>query len=179
VASSKTSRPEIEGVIGQSVGPQIEKLETEFGLLKRIIPIFSKPGTRQIKYKIEDNFLNFWFRFIYKYRSAIEIRNFKYVRDIVERDYSIYIGRILEKYFQEKLILTGNYSEIGTYWEKSNLNEIDLVALNEDKKIMLLGEVKLNPKAIRLGELEAKSLNIAASHREYKIIYQGFSVRDM
>lgn len=63
LASSKTSRPEIEGELGMSVGPQIKNLETDFNLIKRVIPIFAKPQTRQIKYYIDDNFLNFWFSF--------------------------------------------------------------------------------------------------------------------
>ncbi|GHV25712.1 ATPase [Spirochaetia bacterium] len=179
IASSKTSRPEIESVIGQSVGPQIERLENEFRLIRRIIPIFAKPGTRQIRYTIEDNFLKFWFRFIYKYRSAIEIGNYAYVREIIERDYSTYAGSILEKYFREKLIQSGEYSAIGTYWEKGNLNEVDIVAVNDDKKRMLVGEVKLNPKELRLSELERKAAVLSASRPKYKVETMGLSVKDM
>ena len=116
LASSKTSRPEIEGELGMSVGPQIKNLETDFNLIKRVIPIFAKPQTRQIKYYIDDNFLNFWFRFIYKYRSVIEIGNFDYLKDIIRRDYTVYVGRVLEKYFREKLILSKRYSAILGKW---------------------------------------------------------------
>ncbi|GHV80553.1 hypothetical protein AGMMS49944_23440 [Spirochaetia bacterium] len=179
IASSKTSRPEIENVIGQSVGPQIERLENEFRLIRRIIPIFAKPGTRQIRYVIEDNFLKLWFRFIYKYRSAIEIGNYTYVREIIERDYSTYAGLVLEKYFREKLMQSGEYSAIGTYWEKGNLNEVDLVAVNDDKKRMLVGEVKLNPRELRLSELERKAAVLSASRPKYKVELVGFSVKDM
>jgi AAA+ ATPase superfamily predicted ATPase len=179
IASSKTSRPEIESIIGQSVGPHIDRLEKEFSLIRRITPIFSKPGSRQIRYTIDDNFLNFWFRFIYKYRSAVEIGNYAYVRSIIERDYSSYAGLILEKYFREKLIQSGNYSAIGAYWEKGNLNEIDIVAVNEDKKYMLIGEVKLNPKELRMKELEAKAAAIVGGHRDYTVEFAGLSVKDM
>lgn len=40
----------------------------------------------------------FWFRFIYKYSGAIEIGNLSYVKNIVQRDYQTYSGKILLKY---------------------------------------------------------------------------------
>ncbi|MEN6384112.1 MAG: DUF234 domain-containing protein [Phycisphaerales bacterium] len=52
--------------------------------------INAKPGSRLVKYKIHDNFLNFWFRFIYRNMSAIEIENFDYVKDIIKRDFKAY-----------------------------------------------------------------------------------------
>ncbi|MDR3260878.1 MAG: ATP-binding protein [Tannerella sp.] len=177
IASSRTSRTEIESEIGRSVGPQIEKLESEFNLIKRIIPISAKPGTKQIKYAIDDNFLHFWFRFIYKYRSAIEISNIEYVREIVERDYKTYIGRILEKYFREKFILSRQFSAVGSYWDNSN--EIDIVAINDDKKCLTIGEVKLNPKQLRMQELEAKAINLSSKYGNYKVDFVGLSIEDM
>ncbi|GHV82560.1 ATPase [Spirochaetia bacterium] len=179
IASSKTSRPDIESIIGQSVGPHIERLENDFMLIKRVIPLFAKPGTRQIRYTIDDNFLTFWFRFIYKYRSAIEIGNRAYIRNILDRDYTTYAGRILEKYFREKLILSGKYSAIGSWWEKGNLNEIDIVAVNDTKKEMLIGEVKLQAKEIKMKELEAKATGLIEDHRDYTVTFAGFSTADM
>ncbi|GHV87871.1 ATPase [Spirochaetia bacterium] len=179
IASSKTSRPDIESIIGQSVGPHIERLENDFMLIKRVIPLFAKPGTRQIRYTIDDNFLTFWFRFIYKYRSAIEIGNRAYIRNILDRDYTTYAGRILEKYFREKLILSGKYSAIGSWWEKGNLNEIDIVAVNDTKKEMLIGEVKLQAKEIKMKELEAKAAGLIENHRDYAVTFAGFSTADM
>jgi AAA+ ATPase superfamily predicted ATPase len=179
IASSKTSRPEIESIIGQSVGPYIERLENDFMLIKRVIPLFAKPGTRQIRYAVDDNFLTFWFRFIYKYRSAIEIGIRAYVRDILDRDYTSYAGRILEKYFREKLILSGRYSAIGSWWERGNLNEIDIIAVNDAKKQMLIGEVKLQAKELRIRELEAKVAGLVGDYRDYAVTFAGFSVEDM
>lgn len=179
IATSKTSRPEIEGELGASVGPQLKNLEEDFNIIGRTIPLFSKPNTRQIRYFINDNFLNFWFRFIYKYRSAVEISNLDYIRNIVERDYNTYIGRILEKYFREQLILTKKWSDVGSYWESGNKNEIDIIALNEFDKKILIGEVKHNPNELSIGLLKHKANKIAASHKKYEIEYKGYSPEDM
>ena len=179
IASSKTSRSEIESVLEMSVGGYLERLDADFGLIRKVRPVLAKSGSRNLKYSISDNFLNFWFRFIYKYRSSIEIGNFDYVRSIVERDYATFSGLILEKYFVEKMILSQKYSTIGTYWEKANQNEIDIVAINEMEKKALFAEVKRKKENINLNVLKEKSTKIAQSLPGYEISYQGFSIEDM
>ena len=87
IASSKTSRTEMESILGGSVGGFLDRLENEYQIIEKVKPIFAKPNSRKIKYQIKDNFLNFWFRFIYKNRSAIEIGNYEYVKEIVRRDF--------------------------------------------------------------------------------------------
>jgi uncharacterized protein len=64
IASSKTSRSEIESVLEKNVGGYLDKLENEYAIISSLRPILSKPGSRNVKYLISDNFLNFWFRFI-------------------------------------------------------------------------------------------------------------------
>ncbi len=179
IASSKTSRSEMESILERNIGGYLEKLELEYSIIKKVKPIFAKEGSRTVKYEIVDNFFNFWFRFIYKYRSAIELENYEYVKNIVKRDYETYSGLFLERYFQEKLRLSYAYSAIGNYWERGNQNEIDIVAINEDEKRMLIGEVKRNPKKIDLHKLKQKALKLTSKYSKYSVEYQGFSLEDM
>jgi len=179
IASSKTSRTEMESILERNIGGYLEKLESEYRIIKKIKPIFAKEGSRTVKYEIIDNFFNFWFRFIYKYRSAIELENYEYVKNIVKRDYETYSGKFLESYFHEKLRLGYEYSAIGNYWERGNQNEIDIVAINEDKKRMLIGEVKRNSKKIDLHKVEQKALKLTSKYRKYSVEYRGFSLGDM
>lgn len=179
IASSKTSRSEIESILEKNIGGYLDRLENEYTIIKKIKPIFAKEGSRKLKYEINDNFINFWFRFIYKYKSAIEIENYEYVKELVKRDFSMYSGKFLEKYFLEKLKLSQQFSEIGTYWEKKNLNEIDIVAINEFEKKLRLGEVKINKQKIDLEKLKEKARNIVSKYKDYEIEYQGYSTEDM
>jgi len=179
IASSKTSRSEMESILERNIGGYLEKLELEYSIIKKVKPIFAKEGSRTVKYEIIDNFFNFWFRFIYKYRSAIELENYEYVKNIVRRDYETYSGLFLERYFQEKLRLSYEYSAIGNYWERGNQNEIDIVAINEDEKRMLIGEVKRNPKKIDLHKLEQKALKLTSKYSKYSVEYKAFSLEDM
>ena len=63
-------------------------------IIKSIKPIFNKPNSRKQKYYIEDNFLKFWFRYVYKNKSAIEIGNFEYVKNIIKDDFSNFSSKI-------------------------------------------------------------------------------------
>jgi AAA+ ATPase superfamily predicted ATPase len=179
IASSKTSRSEMESLMGTTLGGYLDKLENEYGLITKIRPVLAKPAGKTVKYRINDNFLNFWFRFIFKYRGAVEMGNFEYVKEIIARDYTTYSGPILERYFRTKLSTEENLSQIGSYWESANQNEIDIVALNEYEKTAIIAEVKLQAKNINLEVLKKKAENLAANLKGYKIEYRGLSMKDM
>ena len=179
IASSKTSRSEIESIIGKNIGGFLDRLENEYSIVKKIKPILAKEGGRVVKYEIVDNFLNFWFRFIYKYKSAIEIENFEYVKEIVLRDYATYSGKFLEKLFIEKLKASKQYSTIGTYWERGNKNEIDIVAINEKEKRVLIAEVKRDKKRINLNILKEKSKKLLTKFKGYEVEYKALSFDDL
>ena len=179
IASSKNTRSEMEAILNITIGGYLERLENDFDLIKKIRPIFSKPGTKQVKYAIEDNFLNFWFRFIYKYASAVEIGNYGYVREIVERDYKTYSGLILEKYFTQKLIESKQFSAIGNYWESGNNNEIDIVAVNDLRKQISFFEVKRQKSKINPNVLVEKSENLLKQFAGYTSNHIGLSMEDM
>lgn len=179
IASGKTSRVEIESILEIQTGGYLDRLENDYSLIQKIRPIFSKPNSRSVKYKIIDNFLSFWFRFIYKHNSLVEIENYDYLKEIVNRDYSAYSGIILERYFTQKLIVTKKYSQLGTYWERGNRNEIDIVAVDELKKEITLFEVKKNKENISISKLREKGVNLENSFPNYMFKYVGLSLKDM
>lgn len=179
IASSKTSRSEIESILGKNIGGYMDRLEKEYQIIKSIRPITAKPGSRNLKYLIEDNFLSFWFRFIYKYRSATEIGNFTYVKQIAERDFETYSGPFLEKYFREKLAETNQYSKIGRYWERGNQNELDIVCIDELNKKITIAEVKRNKERINLIRLEEKATTLLNDFNGYQVQYLALGLADL
>ncbi len=178
IASSKTSRSEIESILQKNIGGYLDKLEKDYNLIISVKPIFAKINSRTQKYFISDNFLNFWFRFIFKNSSALEINNFNYLRQIIDRDFSTFSGRFLENWFKDKLALTGLYSKIASYWDKKG-NEIDIVAINEMNKTALIAEVKINKSKIDLNILKEKSKALAEMLNDYNIEFVGYSIEDM
>ena len=179
IASSKTSRSDIESILGKNIGGYLDRLEKEYQLITTVRPINAKPGSRNQKYLIEDNFLSFWFRFIYKYRSAIEIGNYSYVKQIVVRDFNTYSGLFLEKYFREKLANSGKYSRIGKYWERGNQNEIDIVAADEWNKKLFIAEIKRNKNKINIEVLKSKTGKLLDSFPGYQVDFKALSLEDM
>lgn len=179
IASSKTARTEIESILEREVGGYLDRLENVYNIIEKVRPMFSKEGGRLVKYVIKDNFLNFWFRYFYKQRAAIEIGNYEYVRNIVEQEYLIYSGIMLEKYFINIEKNQFKYNQIGRYWEKGNKNEIDFVAVNDLLKKMKICEVKRNATKINLEQLKRKAEKLVSLKPGYKIEYIGYSLLDI
>ena len=156
IANGHYTQGEIESVLGGiSIGGHLSKLENVYNLITRERPIFAKPGTKKnVRYIIGDNFLNFWFKYIERNRSYIELQNFEDLRQLAKADYQTYSGRVLENYFKQKLAEEGGFKEIGSWWEtksstnKERLNsyEIDIVALKSSGKKALIAEVKRMPE---------------------------------
>ncbi len=179
MASSKTSRSEIESVLQKNISGYLERLDKDYDVIKPLKPINAKPNSKTQKYEIVDNFINFWFRFIYKYQSIIEAGNFTTLREIILRDFSTYKGKYLEKLFREIFIDKGSYTKIGNYWERGNKNEIDIVGINDITKELDICEVKINPKKLNKNELILKSSNIIKDYKGYKIKYKLLSIDDL
>ncbi len=179
IASSKTSKSEIESILEFNISGFLERLEKDYSIIKRIKPVFSKPGTKRQKYEITDNFLNFWFRFIYKNQNIIHANNFNYLKEIVRKNFDSYRGIFLEKLFMEHFRSTGKYSLIGKYWEKNHKNKIDIVAVKEQEKVVELYDVKVNKNKINLKELKNRSKSIEKHVKGYKIVCKGLSLEDL
>lgn len=179
IAASKTSRRDIESIMEKDIGGYLERLEKDYSLIKKVKPIFAKPGGRTQKYYINDNFLNFWFRYIFKYSSTIEIGNFEELKKYVRRDFSTYSGLFLEKFLRGKLAATGEYTQIGNYWERGNQNELDIVAVNEFSHKALIAEVKLKENKLNMNKLRYKARALEKKLSGFQVSYKLFSIKDI
>jgi len=179
ISLGRTSRNEIESIIERSVGGYLERLEREYNVIEKRKPIGSKRDMRNQKYRIKDNFIKFWFRFIYYHMTLIEAERFDYAKNMVERNLSSYAGPLLEKMFIEIKGYSDNSGLIGTYWERGNKNEIDIVSVNDIDKKLIVTEVKMNKNKIHLDTLKLKSQKLVKKYPDYTIIYEGLSLEDI
>jgi AAA+ ATPase superfamily predicted ATPase len=178
IASGKTARTEIESILEIHVGAYLARLENDYGLITRRKPINARLNARLLKYNINDNFLDFWFRFIFRNRSAVETGNYSYIREIIDRDYTTWAGLKLERFFHELFAESGNYNIIGSYWEKGNQNEIDLVAVNDLNKKLTVAEIKMNKARINLDSLKKKAGKLLESYQGYEVTWLGLGLDD-
>ena len=182
IARGENTRAKIETTVQREVGGYLTKLERYYGLITKHLPIFSKVETKNVRYALEDNFLIFWFRFIYKYSHIIEVGNYDALRNIIDLDYKTFSGKMLEKYFREKIIQTQNITQIGSYWDRKGENEIDIVVINELAKQAQIIEVKRNVNKIDLNLLRSKGthfLQTTGMLKDYQISYFGLSLDDL
>lgn len=179
IASGYTRQGEIDGIIGKNSGPYLNNLSEGYSLIQRRLPLLSKPGTRNLRWYIADNFLNFWFRFIYPHQSAIELEKYAELNTYIKSHYVQYSGGMLEKYFRDRVAETTNVTLVGNYWDSKGENEIDLIALNDFEKKGLIAEVKRNPDKINYTLLAQKMANLPKEFSKYSLIQKGLSLDDM
>jgi uncharacterized protein len=100
------------------------------------------------------------------------------VKQIINRDYNVFSGRALENFFKQLFADSHRYNRIGSYWERGNHNEIDLVGVNDVEKKIVIAEIKLNKAKIRLEGLKRKSHGLLASFPGYTPQWLALSLED-
>ena len=180
LSSGETSRGDVKSYTGLEAGGYLDRLEKDYDIVSRRRPYLAGENTKNVEYVIADNFLNFWFRFIYRYRSAVEVGNLEWLQQKVLADYESYSGPILERFFRQVYAETGLYNTVTNYWRKKDgKDEIDLIAVNDTEKSIVIGEIKRNPEKIDLHVLEKKAVSIVAHHKKWSVSYIGLSMKDM
>lgn len=182
IASGKTRRSEIESIIGKPIGGYLTRLEDDYGIIVKQIPVGAKALSKNAVYIVNDNFFSFWFRFVFKYTHILEIGGYRQLRALVKRDYPTFSGLILERYFREKAIESERYTLIGRWWDRKGENEIDMVAANEFDKKVEIYEIKRNRKNIDFTALAEKvrtMLDTVSIFNGYSIETKGLDMQDM
>lgn len=179
IANSKTSKGEIESILEKNISGYLYRLENDYNIIKSIKPINAKPNSKVQKYEIVDNFLSFWFRFIFKYQSLIEAGSFEKLKEIILRDFDMFSGKFLEKLFVDQFKEQQQFTHIGSYWERGNQNEIDIVAIDELEKTLMICEVKLAKKRLDQSVLEAKAKKLLTDYSHYTIQWKLLSLEDI
>ena len=183
IAQGRNTRSELEQTLNiKELSGYLKNLSEEYGLISKMQPIYEKSTNKNVHYTIDDQFLKFWFRFVYKYTHIIEAGGNEKLRTIAERDFTTVSGKSLEHYFNEVLKETGNYTRLGYWHDRKGENEIDIIAEDEvDNKIEFI-EVKRQAKnfdeEILRGKVES-FMNTVGSFNGYETIYRGLSIEDM
>ena len=145
IAKGKTKVCEIKDFARMQrtdISPYLSKL-INTGFIHRELPLTEPVTSKMGRYYIEDQFVAFWFRFIYPNLSNLE--EGIYSASNVRKDYSQYMGGVFERISKQvlvELIRRGrlSYSKVGKWWYKDA--EVDLLAVNEEKKEILFAECK-------------------------------------
>jgi AAA+ ATPase superfamily predicted ATPase len=165
----------------KSIGGQLSKLDTVYEVIKKQRPLFAKVGSQTVRYEVTDNFLRFWFRYIERNRTLIELGNYEGLARLINDDYPTYSGKTLELYFKQKMQESFDYRAIGSWWEpKGSQNEVDIIAIGLDNKKAFVAEVKRQRKNFKPQLLEAKIQVLKTKVlNKYDIEWECLDIADM
>ena len=137
-------------------------------LIERQIPITEEYPEKSKKglYFIKDNFIKFWFQFIYANRGLLEADKEQYVEDKIKNNFiDNHVSFVYEDICREKMwsIISNkiSFNRVGRWWDKDT--EIDIVAYDSDGKDIVFGECKYTdkPKDIDIYyDLKKKSVKV-------------------
>lgn len=180
IAGGMTVQSQIDDIIGKNTGAYLKNLDEDYGYVEKLHPMFSKSGSRNIRWCIEDCFLRFWFKFVMPNQALVEMERNDLLLEIVNKDYNEYSGHILEKYFRQKAAEEDRVTAVGQYWGRKGENEIDLIALNEIDKTAVVAEVKRNADKYDRKALQKKYDSIKSNFGKYRSVeLKGLSMEDM
>lgn len=177
IAQGKRKLSEIVNATGLHTSSANKYLSVliDLHLVEREVPITEKQPLKSKKglYSISDEFCHFWFKHVFPKKYELELGRRDIVLKHIEDTFSQHLGIIYEKFainllrkHRESLF---PFERIGRWWDKNE--EIDVVALNEEKDAILFTEVKWTSKPIGVDIYEAlkeKSKNVIFGTKDRK-----------
>ena len=153
IAMGNTKLSEISAFLGmkQTNIPKYLKTLMDLDLVEREVPVTennpekSKSGL----YRITDNYISFWFKFVYPYRSLLERGEKAYVMEQIRKMFvQNYVSFVYEDLCREKMweFASGDlwdfrFDRLGRYWGPA-CGEVDILGLDTIGGNMLIGECK-------------------------------------
>ncbi len=124
----------------------------DLDFLEKRVPVTEKAPQKSRKglYYISDSFIKFWFIFVYSFKGQLEIDNQHSAFAHFEQHYvDSFLSFVFEDLCRDIFLyhcrsgaINFSPSKIGAYWSSESDIEIDLVAIDEHKKQIFLGECK-------------------------------------
>ena len=143
----------------------------DLDILEREVPITEDNPEKSKRglYKIKDNYIRFWFAFVYPNLSFIESGNTRIVMDKIKKGLiSSHTSFVYEDVCRERMWELNaedrwnfNFTKIGRWWDGKN--QIDIAAIDPEGKNLILGECKYwqEPVGINvLRDLERKAVEV-------------------
>lgn len=167
--------------------PRYFNMLIDLDILLREVPVTESNPAKSKKglYQIKDNFIRFWFNFVYPYRSYIEIGHPEVVHNALDSGFiDNHVSFVYEQICQKKLwelsakgVFSCALERIGRWWD--SCHEIDVVGLSEKGHLLVLGECKFWSGRVGinvLSALEEKARFVKWHNEDRRIIYVIFSI---
>ncbi|MDR1950471.1 MAG: ATP-binding protein [Spirochaetaceae bacterium] len=188
IAAGNHKLADIAASLGQKQTGLTKYLNTLINLdiLRREVPVTENNPEKSKRglYRITDNFMLFWFKFVYPNQSYIESGNTEVVMDKIRRNFiDSHVSYVYEGICREELGFRWpeqwrfRVNRIGRWWD--NHNEIDLVAYDGEGEDMVFGECKYRKGKMSIDVLFGlmeKSQKVEWKRQERRNHYALFSI---
>ena len=175
IASGENTLNTIAGKIGEKEPTVLYSLEKliNVGLVEKKKCITDEKNKKKTQYVLRDYMFKFWYEFIPKATSVIEMGQGEvYYQKVVKNVLHSFMGTVFEemcRYYTLMKGITGEYgcfiTSVGTWWGVENITDkngtiraqsadIDVVALSEVDKKAVIGECKFKNEKIDRGIYE-------------------------
>ena len=143
---------DISGLEKNKLSKYLITLIDRLKLVERERPI--KEKGRGI-YKIRNNFIKFWFRYVLPNKSVLELGNTREVLKQIIAEKNLFISKAFEEIAKQFLLRVNGtriddieirFNIIGRWWKKEK--EIDIIAINEKEKHVYFVECKYTDKPV-------------------------------
>ena len=123
-------------------------------------------GSRRAVYRLSDSLFRFWFRFVHKLDYLNELGRRDRMLELASRDFDVFSGYALERYFSAKLVEEKRCTRIGGWWDRKGENEIDIVCEDEVAGSLGFYEVKVDLSRFDAARLDEKVAAFFAKNPE-------------
>jgi len=147
IARGRVSRKEIADIVKikeSSLSPYLYDLSEILNLVEYRVPITDDIGkSKRGRYFLTNNFIKFWFKFIYPNRSLYEIGRYEQIKRKILSEWNSFIGFVFEEIARDfiKRKYGSSFEKIGAWWDRKG-NEIDIVCINQRTSKICFIEVK-------------------------------------
>ncbi|RAW44735.1 ATP-binding protein [Halorubrum sp. 48-1-W] len=179
IAGGATRVTEIANEIGRDASSLSRYLQnlTQLAILEREHPV-TDPDGRGL-YRLTDDFLRFWFRYVAPNRGTLEQGRTAPVRAAITETLPTHTSRTFETVCQQAVRMPAfpvSCSRVGRWWYGGE--EIDVVGVNRETETLLLGECKWTTDPVGravFDELEALESEVRWQGTDREVRYVLFS----
>lgn len=160
------------------------KVLCELDVIERQVPITEENPEKSKKglYFIKDNFIKFWFQYVYPYKGMLETDQEEFVLQKIKGSFiENHVSYVYEDICRQKMWHMTNkgfsFNRVGRWWGNKDV-EIDIVAYDSMGTDMVFCECKysVNPKGMReLNNLIQKALAVVWKNKKRKEYFILFS----
>ena len=167
ISSSRNRLNEISNCIHEESNKCLKYINTlkNIRIVEKQSPAGEKNDTKKSLYEISDNFIYFWYKFIFKNKSYYELLPPEKAAKEIYDELSNYMGKVFEKISLQYMLRLAKNGKLpfvpqsfGKWWGNNKKikkqDDIDILMISKDKKQGIFCECKFKNEKVSMSEYQ-------------------------